>query len=75
MTQTEAAKKEAGDAPPQNIKDESPNVRFSNYLEYFWNLTEENRNCPDTTGAFEHDWEALWKECNYWRGSQWDQTD
>lgn len=25
MTQTEAAKKEAGDAPPQNIKDESPN--------------------------------------------------
>ena len=26
MTQTEAAKKEAGDAPPQNIKEESPNV-------------------------------------------------
>ena len=29
MTQTEAAKKEAGDAPPQNIKEESPNVSFS----------------------------------------------
>jgi len=27
MTQTEAAKKEAGDAPPQNIKEESPNLK------------------------------------------------
>ena len=59
MTQTEAAKKEAGDAPPQNIKDESPNVSFSELFGIFLKLTKENRNCPDTTGAFEHHRKAL----------------
>ena len=41
MTQTEAAKKEAGDAPPQNIKDESPNVSWLFGLDLIWAITYE----------------------------------
>ena len=62
MTQTEAAKKEAGDAPPQNIKEESPNVSSSKKIEknsrkYFRKFQRTNpklakeRNCPNSVGS------------------------